>query len=157
MTKWTNSACFTLPWLAVSRVDVGDVRRQTRNSESSQSVSCWYVQLFCDPVDCSPPGSSAHGILQAGILEWVIIPSSRGLPDLGIETGSSALQADSLPSEPPGKHPVKIYPNSADQWSLLLAPGTSFTGDNSPRARGGGRMAPGQVSALHLLCPLFPT
>ena len=32
----------------------------------------------CDPVDCSPPGSSVHGILQASILEWVAISFSRG-------------------------------------------------------------------------------
>ena len=32
---------------------------------------------LCDPVDCSPPGSSAHGLLQARILEWVAIPFSR--------------------------------------------------------------------------------
>ena len=32
----------------------------------------------CDPVDCSPPGSSVHGILQARILEWIAISSSRG-------------------------------------------------------------------------------
>ena len=31
-----------------------------------------------DPVDCNPPGSSVHGILQARILEWVAIPFSRG-------------------------------------------------------------------------------
>ena len=31
----------------------------------------------CDPIDCSPPGSSVHGILQAGILEWVAISFSR--------------------------------------------------------------------------------
>ena len=31
-----------------------------------------------DPVDCSPPGSSVHGILQARVLEWVAIPFSRG-------------------------------------------------------------------------------
>ena len=33
---------------------------------------------FCDPMDCSPPGSSVHGILQARILEWVVIPFSKG-------------------------------------------------------------------------------
>ena len=33
---------------------------------------------LCDPTDCSPPGSSVHGILQARILEWVAMPSSRG-------------------------------------------------------------------------------
>ena len=32
----------------------------------------------CNPMDCSPPGSSVHGILQARILEWVTLPSSRG-------------------------------------------------------------------------------
>ena len=33
---------------------------------------------LCDPMDCSPPGSSVHGILQTRILEWVAMPSSRG-------------------------------------------------------------------------------
>ena len=33
---------------------------------------------LCNPMDCSPPGSSVHGILQARILEWVAIPFSRG-------------------------------------------------------------------------------
>ena len=41
-----------------------------------QSLSC--VQLFRNPMDCSPPGSSVHGILQARILEWVAISFSRG-------------------------------------------------------------------------------
>ena len=36
-----------------------------------------YLTL-CDPMDCNPPGSSVHGILQAGILEWVAISSFRG-------------------------------------------------------------------------------
>ena len=34
--------------------------------------------MLCDPMDCNPPGSSIHGILQARILEWVAIPFSRG-------------------------------------------------------------------------------
>ena len=33
---------------------------------------------LCDPMDCSPPGSSVHGILQARTLEWIVIPFSRG-------------------------------------------------------------------------------
>ena len=33
---------------------------------------------LCNPMDCSSPGSSAHGILQVRILEWVVIPFSRG-------------------------------------------------------------------------------
>ena len=35
-------------------------------------------RTLCDPVDCSPPGSSVHGILQARILEWVAMISCRG-------------------------------------------------------------------------------
>ena len=34
--------------------------------------------ILCDPMDCSPPGSSVHGIAQARILEWVSMPSSEG-------------------------------------------------------------------------------
>ena len=33
---------------------------------------------LCNPMDCRPPGSSVHGILQARILEWVAVPFSRG-------------------------------------------------------------------------------
>ena len=54
---------------------------------------------LCDPVDCNPPGSSVHGILQARIREWVAFPSPEDPPDQDIEPGSPALQADSLPSE----------------------------------------------------------
>ena len=41
---------------------------------------------LCDPMDCSPPGSSVYGILQARILDRVDIPFSN-LPDPGIEPG----------------------------------------------------------------------
>ena len=44
---------------------------------------------LCDPMDCSPPGFYVHGILQARVLEWVAMPSSRGnLPDPGIKPRS---------------------------------------------------------------------
>ena len=54
---------------------------------------------LCDPVDCSPPGSPVHGVLQTRILEWGPCPHPGDLPDPGIEPMSpkaSALQADSL-------------------------------------------------------------
>ena len=41
-----------------------------------------------NPMDCSPPGSSVHRILQARILELVTMPSSRDLPDPGMEPQS---------------------------------------------------------------------
>ena len=36
------------------------------------------VRLFCEPMDCSPPGSSVHGISQARMLEWIAISFSMG-------------------------------------------------------------------------------
>ena len=54
-------------------------------------------------MDCSPPGSFVHGILQARIQEWVAFPFSRVFSNPGIEPSSPTLQADSWPAEPQGK------------------------------------------------------
>ena len=65
----------------------------------------------------SLPGSSVYGILQARMLEWVVVPSPGDLPDPGIESGSSALQANFSPSEPLGKA-FTIYINNLLGTSL---------------------------------------
>ena len=67
---------------------------------------------FCltlhDPMDCSPPGSSAHGILQPRILEWVAVPSSRGSSRPKDRTCVSCVgRMGTLPLVPPGK----FYPS----------------------------------------------
>ena len=62
--------------------------------------------IHCDPIDYSLPSSSFCGILQARILSRLPFPPPEDLPDPGIEPGSPASHADSLPSEPPGK----LYP-----------------------------------------------
>ena len=74
---------------------------------------------LCDSMDCSLPGSSVHGILQARILEWVAIPFPRDLPNSGIEPKLPALQADSLPAEPPGNPGAmrEKYLNAPYGWS----------------------------------------
>ena len=56
-------------------------------------------------MDCSPPGSPVHGILQARVLEWVAMSSSIPSSKPRDRPRSPALQVDSLPSEPPGNHP----------------------------------------------------
>ena len=53
------------------------------------------------PTLCDPMDHTVHGILQARKLEWVAFPSPGDLPNPGIEPRSPALQAGSLPSEPP--------------------------------------------------------
>ena len=57
--------------------------------------------VLCDPMDCSLPGSSVHVIFQAEYWNGLSFPSPGDLP--GIEPRSPALQADTLPSELPGK------------------------------------------------------
>ena len=69
-------------------------------------ISCFsHVRLY-KPKECSPPGSSVRGILQARILEWVAMPSSRGSSRPRDRTRISCLlhwQMGSLPLAPPGK------------------------------------------------------
>ena len=89
-------------------------------SESEVAQSC---PTPSNPMDCSLPGSSihgifqarelelgaiafsytVHGILQARILEWVAIPFSRGSSQPRDRTQSPALQMDSLPAAPQEK------------------------------------------------------
>ena len=68
---------------------------------------------LCNPMDCSPPDSSLHGIFQARILEWFPFPSPGDLLDTRTEPGSPALQADSLLSEPSGIYGKGILKQSA--------------------------------------------
>ena len=64
------------------------------------TLSC---PTLCGPMDCSPPGPSVLGILQAEYWSGLPFPFPRDLPDPGIEPRSLTLQADSLPSKLPGK------------------------------------------------------
>ena len=67
---------------------------------------------LCDPVDCSWPGSSVHGILQARILEWVAVPSSRRSSRPRDQTCISCIGRQnfflpfSLQGKPPGPWPT---------------------------------------------------
>ena len=80
---------------------------------------CW---ALCDPMDCSPPGFSVHGILQARTLEQVAMPSSRGsswprnwtLVFLCL----LHLQKGSLPLVPPGKTIQRLY--FLKWWKITL-------------------------------------
>ena len=55
--------------------------------KKSENISLSVMSDSLQHMDCSPPGSSVHGILQARILEWVAIPFSRGSSDTGIKLG----------------------------------------------------------------------
>ena len=66
------------------------------------------LQSF-DPVDCNPPGSSVHGILQARILERIAMLSSRGSSPPCDQTHVSCIAGGFFIAEPLGKH---------DRWLL---------------------------------------
>ena len=69
---------------------------------------------LCDPVDCSPPGSSIHGILRARILEWVAILSSRGI-FLGVNFIETKSRREAILGEAsPGKMEMS-------RWGLRVA------------------------------------
>ena len=73
--------------------------KKERKKESEVAQSC---PTLCNPVDCSLPGSSLHGILQQEYWTGLPFPSPGDLPNLGIKPQTPALQADALTSEPPG-------------------------------------------------------
>ena len=69
-------------------------------------AACVCAQLcpaLCDPLNCSPPGSSVHGIILTRILEWVVISFSRGSSQPGTELESPALAGGFFTAGPPGK------------------------------------------------------
>ena len=77
---------------------------------------------LCHPMDCSSPGSSVHGILQARILEWVAISFFRGSSWPRNGTGSPVLKAYPLPSEPPGRPQDTLLRSiQKDQQNYLLS------------------------------------
>ena len=61
------------------------------------------MQQIYLPTLCNPQVYTVRGILQARIVEWVAFPFSRGSSQLRDQTPVSALQADTLPTELPGK------------------------------------------------------
>ena len=81
--KRTPTACLscTLPGI-IWRLN--GISKAIKNNSGIFVLADWLAEFtqscltLCDPVDCSPPGSSIHGILQARILEWVAISFSRG-------------------------------------------------------------------------------
>ena len=96
-----SEACEIFPEIEpVSPVLAGRFFTTEPPSEVNVTQSCL---TLCDSTDCSPLGSSVHGILQARILEQVAFLSPGDLPNPGTEPMSPALAGRFFTSEPPGK------------------------------------------------------
>ena len=70
------------------------------------SKSC---PTLCDPMDCSPPGSSVHGTSQARLLEWVAISFSSGSSQPRNRTHISCIAGGFFTARPPGKLHLKRH------------------------------------------------
>ena len=83
-------------------------------------------------MDCSLPGSSSHGILQATVLEWVASPPPGNLPVPGIKpTSLMSLAGGSLPLAPPGQPQITLHAAAAAK-SLQSCPTLCSPIDGSP-------------------------
>ena len=93
--QWCSIAFGKILWCALQVFGGHIIRRPSM-------IVCMHAKLLQSCItlygcmDCSPPVSSVHGVLQARILEWVAIPSSRDLLNLGIKPVSPALLVASL-------------------------------------------------------------
>ena len=86
-------------------------------------VCTQFCLTLCDPVDCSLPGSSNHGIFQARILECVAFPPPGELPDPGIEPvspASPALAGGFFTNVPPRKPVASVRDTKQRMKSLFL-------------------------------------
>ena len=108
-TKRNKTVSFSEMWI--------DLETLIRGSESERVEQIPYLCMYmlslqlcptlCDPMDCSPPGSSVHGILQLRILEWAAISYSRGSFQPRDPTHILCLldwREESLPLAPPLTH-----------------------------------------------------
>jgi len=85
-------------------------------------LGCFICVRLCDPMDCSLPGSSVLGILQARILEWVARPSSRGSSWHSDWIGISCISyiaSGFFTTEAPGKPDQLVYSVSKPCCKLL--------------------------------------
>ena len=78
MLKWALTPCFVWSKSLVSSQVFLEIYNNTLHVYESESEVAQSCPTLCNPVDCSPPGSSVHEILQARILESVAISLSRG-------------------------------------------------------------------------------
>ena len=76
---------------------------------------------LCDPMDCSPPGSSVHGILQTRILEWAAIPFSRGSSKPRDQTWVSRIAGRFFFRNPQFPH-VADLSHQGSPWFLTRMP-----------------------------------
>ena len=111
---WMSKTCYLLQTLILPLKHHSSSFLESLLDFPFENYPCGWVHAqllqscptLCDPIGCSLPGSSVHGILQARVLKWVAIPSSKGSSeprDWICISCISCTVVDSLPNELPGK------------------------------------------------------
>ena len=118
------------------------------------SVSRWVMSDSCDPMDCSPPASSVHGILQARIQEWNSVPFSRGSPRSKDRTQVFCIAGRFFTILPPGKqkdrdHIMGLTNKKNSVWDAPLLSCLSII-FSSPRSWGA------RAAVIYVFCLLCP-
>ena len=106
--SYLESICYCRPQLLPHSLKVWD-HGLSLHSSSFACLAAKLLQLHAtlwDPMDCSLPGSSAHGILQARTLEWVAVPSTRGASWPSGQSHVSCVAGGFFTEEPAGKPEV---------------------------------------------------
>ena len=115
--KKKRTDCTISVWKAIRRTAKNfqeiPANKQFKKILSSITLRKYVLSRFshvwlCDPMDCSPPGFSAHGISQQENWSRLPFPIPGGLPDPGIEPRSPALTGGFFTVESPGK-PNALY------------------------------------------------
>ena len=101
-----NFNIYFLSFFPFSTFHLGDVVNAYLGGGSLVAKSCL---ILCDPMDCSPPVSSVHGVSQARILEQVTDSFCKGSSQSRNQTCTSCLAGGFFTTEPPGKPPEHIY------------------------------------------------
>ena len=129
LLKLNRSFLFSLSWSA-SMPPLSGFYTVIKKYRHGTCQGCMHAKslrsclTLWDSMDHSPPGSSVHGILQARILEWVVMPSSRGSSRCG--------KVGPLPLAPPGK-PSSMNLNQK-YARVRRDPRVNLSGEEIPRA-----------------------
>ena len=125
------SLCPISTFFCTTQEQTGDFNRVCGCLSTEACGGKWWREslrsctTLCNPVDCSPPGSSVCGVLQARILEWVAMPSSRGSPwprDWTCVSFDSCIAGGFFTTELLGKPPNNPNMHKLPQESVLTNP-----------------------------------
>ena len=119
----------------------GHLEMQNRSKKGSRGSMCSVTQsclTLCDPMNCSPPASSVHGISQARLLEWVAISFSRGKFNTLEKKGSITVHDPQLQAKCKTQFPKPSHRSrSAPAGRYCISPGRASNSEKKDTPKSG--------------------